>query len=93
MLSFWEKQSFLEYDYILIGSGLVGLSAASCIKEKHPDKSVLVLERGIFPSGASTKNAGFACFGACFGIALNAGRFQGGDVEDKVPGLDARLKP
>jgi glycine/D-amino acid oxidase-like deaminating enzyme len=24
----------------------------------------LVLERGIFPSGASTKNAGFACFGS-----------------------------
>jgi gamma-glutamylputrescine oxidase len=24
---------------------------------------VLVLERGFLPSGASTKNAGFACFG------------------------------
>lgn len=64
MLSFWERQSFLEYDHIIIGSGLVGLSAASYIKENQPESSVLVLERGIFPSGASTKNAGFACFGS-----------------------------
>lgn len=64
MLSFWERQSFLEYDYIIIGSGLVGLSAAAYLKENKPESSVLVLERGLFPSGASTKNAGFACFGS-----------------------------
>lgn len=64
MLSFWERQSFLEYDYIIIGSGLVGLSAAAYLKEKQPNSTVLVLERGLFPSGASTKNAGFACFGS-----------------------------
>ena len=64
MLSFWEKESFVEYDCIVVGSGIVGLSTALSIKEKRPDASVLVLERGMFPTGASTKNAGFACFGS-----------------------------
>ncbi|WP_299454270.1 FAD-binding oxidoreductase [uncultured Microscilla sp.] len=64
MLSFWEQQSFLEYDYIIVGSGIVGLSAAITLKENHPQASVLVLEQGIFPTGASTKNAGFGCFGS-----------------------------
>lgn len=64
MLSFWEQNSFLKYDFIIVGSGIVGLSAAANLKEQLPDCSVLVLERGILPSGASTKNAGFACFGS-----------------------------
>ncbi|OJJ14135.1 FAD-dependent oxidoreductase [marine bacterium AO1-C] len=64
MLSFWEQQSFINYDYLIVGSGIVGLSTAACIKENNPQASVLVLERGIFPTGASTKNAGFGCFGS-----------------------------
>lgn len=64
MLSFWEKNSLIEYDYIIIGSGIVGMSAAAEIKEKKPKASVLILEKGTFPQGASTKNAGFACFGS-----------------------------
>ena len=64
MLSFWEKNSFLKYDHIIIGGGIVGLSTACSIKEKNPAAEILILERGIFPTGASTKNAGFACFGS-----------------------------
>ncbi len=64
MLSFWEKQSFINYDYIVVGGGIVGLSTAASIKEKSSQAKILVLERGIFPTGASTKNAGFACFGS-----------------------------
>jgi gamma-glutamylputrescine oxidase len=64
MLSFWEKRSYIEYDYLIIGGGIVGLSAAIELKEKEPAARVLLLERGLFPSGASTKNAGFACFGS-----------------------------
>ncbi len=64
MISFWEQQSFLQHDYIVVGSGIVGLSTAAFLKEKKPDCSVLVLERGVFPTGASTKNAGFACIGS-----------------------------
>lgn len=64
MLSYWEKQSLLEYDHIILGSGIVGLSTAISIKEKSPGARVLVLEREILPTGASTKNAGFACIGS-----------------------------
>jgi len=64
MLSFWENQSFTKYDYVIIGSGIVGLSTAVSIKEKSPKARVVVFEKGILPSGASTKNAGFACFGS-----------------------------
>jgi glycine/D-amino acid oxidase-like deaminating enzyme len=64
MFSIWEQQSFLKYDYIIIGSGITGLSTALFLKQKHPHKSIAILERGILPSGASTKNAGFACIGS-----------------------------
>jgi len=64
MLSYWEKNSFISYDYVIIGGGIVGLSAAIELKDRLPEVSVLVIERGLFPSGASTKNAGFACFGS-----------------------------
>jgi gamma-glutamylputrescine oxidase len=64
MLSFWEKQYLLQYDYIVAGSGIVGLSTAISLKERVPDARVLVLEKEILPTGASTKNAGFACIGS-----------------------------
>jgi gamma-glutamylputrescine oxidase len=64
MLSYWEKQSLLHYDYIIAGSGIVGLSTAISVKESHPSSRVLVLEKDILPTGASTKNAGFACIGS-----------------------------
>lgn len=64
MLSYWEKTSFLKYDVIIIGSGVVGLSTAISLKEKQSNISIAILERGILPSGASTKNAGFACIGS-----------------------------
>lgn len=64
-LSYWERAVwFKEIDYAIVGSGIVGLSCALAIKERNPDAKVVVFERGMLPSGASTKNAGFACFGS-----------------------------
>ncbi|MDQ3192530.1 MAG: FAD-binding oxidoreductase, partial [Bacteroidota bacterium] len=64
-LSFWERESFFNnLDLTIIGSGIVGLNAAIAYKNKFPLKKVLIVERGILPSGASSKNAGFACFGS-----------------------------
>lgn len=64
-LSYWEKETFLNnIDYLIIGSGIVGLSTAIHLKRKFPKKKVVILERGYLPSGASTKNAGFACIGS-----------------------------
>lgn len=63
--SYWEnKILFKKFDLIIVGSGIVGLSTAISFKQKNKKASVLILERGILPSGASTKNAGFACFGS-----------------------------
>lgn len=64
MLSFWEKNSLLNFDIIIVGSGILGLSTACEIKERYPEKNILILERGVLPTGASTKNAGFLCFGS-----------------------------
>ncbi len=64
MHSLWEQQSFLSPDVVIVGAGITGLSAAATLKEQSPHLKVTVLERGILPSGASTKNAGFACFGS-----------------------------
>ena len=64
-LSYWEHQSFFgPADVAIIGAGLVGLTAAIYLKQQRPSWRVVVLERGALPSGASTKNAGFACFGS-----------------------------
>lgn len=63
--SFWEvKQYFKFNDLIIVGSGIVGLTTAIFYKKQHPTARVLVVEKGMLPSGASTKNAGFACFGS-----------------------------
>jgi Glycine/D-amino acid oxidases (deaminating) len=64
MLSYWEQQSFTKYDHIVVGAGIVGLSTAIELKEKYPAQTVLVLERGLLPTGASSRNAGFACMGS-----------------------------
>lgn len=64
MLSIWERNHFIHYNHIIVGSGIVGLCTAYYLKMQNPSQSVLVVERGLLPSGASTKNAGFACMGS-----------------------------
>ncbi len=64
-LSYWEIKSYLtKVDHTIIGSGIVGLNCALQLKRQFPKANVLILERGMLPQGASTKNAGFACFGS-----------------------------
>ncbi len=64
-LSYWElKNWFTNVDYTIVGSGIVGLHCALALRERFPKAKILVLEKGILPQGASTKNAGFACFGS-----------------------------
>ncbi len=64
-LSYWEYNTwFHNVDFTIIGSGIVGLSCALALRKKYPEAKILLLEKGILPQGASTKNAGFACFGS-----------------------------
>ncbi len=65
MYSIWESRSFQgNPDLVVVGAGITGLFTALHHRRKHPQRRVLVLERGPHPSGASVKNAGFACFGS-----------------------------
>lgn len=64
-LSYWEIKSwFTDVDYTIVGSGIVGLHAALRLRERFPESKILIIEKGPLPQGASTKNAGFACFGS-----------------------------
>ena len=64
-VSVWESESFFSpKDIIIVGSGFTGLWSAYFLKKRYPGKSVQVFERGLIPSGASSRNAGFACFGS-----------------------------
>jgi glycine/D-amino acid oxidase-like deaminating enzyme len=65
MNSIWELDTFYrKRNIIIIGAGFSGLWTAISIKENYPEKSVLIIERNTVPLGASTRNAGFACFGS-----------------------------
>jgi glycine/D-amino acid oxidase-like deaminating enzyme len=64
-LSYWElKNWFTQVDFTIVGSGIVGLHTGLRLRERYPDSKILILEKGMLPQGASTKNAGFACFGS-----------------------------
>lgn len=73
MISIWEQETFYrKRDIVIIGAGFSGLWAAISIKEKSPEKSVLIIERNAVPLGASTRNAGFACFGSLTEVIADA---------------------
>ena len=64
-LSYWERTTYFEgIDLLIVGAGIVGLSTSIAVKKKYPQWKIVIVERGYLPSGASTKNAGFACFGS-----------------------------
>lgn len=88
MLSYWEQQSFIRYDHIVIGAGIVGLSTAIELKHKYPHQRVLVLERGLLPTGASSRNAGFACMGSLTEL-LDDSQYSS---EDEIVSLYERRK-
>lgn len=80
-LSVWERESFFApADIIIAGSGFVGLWSAYYLKKKAPKLSITILERGLIPTGASTRNAGFACFGSLTELIADAGKMG----EDKM---------
>ena len=71
-LSVWEKESFFApADIVICGSGLVGLWSAYHLKKRSPSLSITIVDRGIIPTGASTRNAGFACFGSLTELVAN----------------------
>ena len=76
--SYWERElgwdrslaSYLarrpmdsNYDFVVVGAGFTGLSAAYHLAIKHKGAKIALLDRYLPPLGASTRNAGFACIG------------------------------
>jgi gamma-glutamylputrescine oxidase len=96
-VSVWESESFFSpRDIIILGSGFTGLWSAFYLKKRYPKKKILILERGLIPSGASGRNAGFACFGS-FTELLSDEQKQGEAemlelVEKRFRGLEKILK-
>ena len=70
-ISFWERNWLTDYDYVVIGAGIVGSFTALKIASENKNSKVALIERGILPLGASTKNAGFTCFGSISEIEEN----------------------
>ena len=76
--SYWERElgwdqtltSYLaykpleiNYDFVVVGAGFTGLSAAYHLAKIHPTAKIALIDRHLPPLGASTRNAGFACIG------------------------------
>lgn len=73
MISIWEKETFYApQDVVIVGSGFVGLWSAFQLKRKNPDLKITVVDGGVIPTGASTRNAGFACFGSLSEVVYDA---------------------
>jgi gamma-glutamylputrescine oxidase len=84
-LSFWEKSAITEgIDFLVIGGGIVGIACAISLREKHPKAKIVLVERGYLPTGASTKNAGFACFGSVTELADDLTKMDSDTVWETV---------
>jgi len=80
--SYWERRTFLDNpDILVVGSGIVGLSTAIHLRRSSPDLRILVVEAHPVSGGASSRNAGFACFGSA-GELLDDSRTSG--LEDVI---------
>lgn len=78
--SFWEFETYSrEWDICIIGSGITGLSTGISLLEKNPQLQIMVIDRWFIPLGASTRNAGFSCFGSPSEI-LNDIKNMGEDI-------------
>jgi gamma-glutamylputrescine oxidase len=92
-VSIWERETFFApQDVLIIGSGFVGLWAAFYLKRRNPKLRITIVERGLIPTGASTRNAGFACFGSLSEVIHDA-RSMGTDktlalIEMRYKGLE-----
>lgn len=83
--AYWETKTWLtDIDFAIIGSGIVGLSCAMALRKRFPKAKIIVFEKGQLPQGASTKNAGFACFGSLSEIIADLEHHTPEDVLDLV---------
>ena len=71
--SFWELDTlYKNCDIVIIGAGFTGLWSAFHLKEANPELRIAIADKNNYPLGASTRNAGFACFGSISEILSDA---------------------
>lgn len=93
MKSFWERDAMSSFDIVIVGGGILGLHTAIELADKYPTVSIAVFEKSIFSYGATTRNAGFACFGSTTEILCD--RAKWGDdkaleiIEKRWQGIQA----
>ncbi|MDP2175706.1 MAG: FAD-dependent oxidoreductase [Bacteroidota bacterium] len=70
--SYWESSVlFKPFDFIILGAGLTGKQIALKLVKKHPKARIAIIDRLPFSYGASTRNAGFSCFGSVSEIIMD----------------------
>jgi len=63
--SYWERSVLLrKFDFLILGAGIIGKQIALKIRKKNPNARIGIVDRSPISYGASTRNAGFACFGS-----------------------------
>ena len=63
--SYWERETYFKnLDLVIAGGGFTGYSAAIQFLKSRPGSKILILEPDPFGALASSKNAGFICFGS-----------------------------
>lgn len=92
-LSFWEKDAWLsQLDVVIIGGGIVGMNAAIHIAQTQPKLKIAIIEQSSLGTGASTRNAGFACYGSPSEIVADLNSMSSTEVfhlvERRVKGLN-----
>jgi gamma-glutamylputrescine oxidase len=66
-VSFWldkSKGSKKNYDLVIVGAGISGLSSAYWLNKKDPSLKIAIIEKGSLASGATGRNAGFITCGS-----------------------------
>ncbi len=89
-LSYWERQTwYSDHDFCLIGGGIVGMTTALHLRKCNPSAKICIVERGHLPTGGSTKNAGFMCFGSVGELSANIEQYG---VEATLATVKLRLE-
>ena len=89
-LSYWEQKTwYSDHDFCIVGGGIVGMTTALHLRKKAPLAKICIVERGHLPTGGSTKNAGFMCFGSIGELIANTEQFG---VEATLSTVKLRLE-
>lgn len=83
--SYWESSVLLrKFDFTILGAGLIGKQIAIKLQSKYPNARIALVDRSPISYGASTRNAGFACFGSVSEIVDDFSRSSPIDVANTV---------